>query len=118
MKIALITDAWRPQTNGVVTTLMSTLAALRRLGHETLAITPQAFRTVGCPTYPEIRLALFAGRGVARELERFAPDAVHIATEGPLGQAGRARSCSTPGAWQSRKAWKHSSSSMCQAPST
>ncbi|HKE44028.1 MAG TPA: glycosyltransferase family 1 protein [Steroidobacteraceae bacterium] len=90
MKIALITDAWRPQTNGVVTTLTCTLAGLRRLGHETLAITPEGFRTVGCPTYPEIRLALFAGRRVARELESFAPDAVHIATEGPLGQAGRA----------------------------
>lgn len=89
MKIALVTDAWRPQTNGVVTTLMSTLTALCRLGHDTLAITPQAFRTIGCPTYPEIRLALFAGRGVARELERFVPDAVHLATEGPLGQAAR-----------------------------
>ncbi|HEY7379484.1 MAG TPA: glycosyltransferase family 1 protein [Steroidobacteraceae bacterium] len=74
----------------MVTTLMSTLATLGRLGHDTCAITPQAFRTIGCPTYPEIRLALFAGRGVARELERFAPDAVHVATEGPLGQAARA----------------------------
>jgi len=89
LKIALVTDAWRPQTNGVVTTLTCTLAGLRRLGHQTLAITPEGFRTVGCPTYPEIRLALFAGRRVARELETFAPDAVHIATEGPLGQAGR-----------------------------
>ena len=90
MKIALITDAWRPQTNGVVTTLTCTLAGLQRLGHETLAVTPEAFRTIACPTYPEIRLALFSGRQVARRLEGFAPDAVHIATEGPLGQAARA----------------------------
>jgi glycosyltransferase involved in cell wall biosynthesis len=90
MKIALITDAWRPQTNGVVTTLTCTLSGLRRLGHETLAITPEAFRTVPCPTYPEIRLALFSGRQVAQRLEGFAPDAVHIATEGPLGAAARA----------------------------
>ena len=90
MKIALITDAWRPQINGVVTTLMSTLAELQRLGHQTLLVTPEAFRTIACPTYPEIRLALFSGRQVAHRLESFAPDAVHIATEGPLGQAARA----------------------------
>ncbi len=90
MKIALITDAWRPQTNGVVTTLTCTLAGLRRLGHETLAVTPEAFRSIPLPTYPEIRLALFPGRQVAQRLEGFAPDAVHIATEGPLGAAARA----------------------------
>jgi len=89
MKIALITDAWRPQTNGVVTTLTCTLSGLRRMGHDTLAITPEAFRTIPCPSYPEIRLALFAGRQVARTLNEFAPDAVHIATEGPLGQSAR-----------------------------
>jgi glycosyltransferase involved in cell wall biosynthesis len=89
MKIALITDAWRPQTNGVVTTLTCTLSGLRRMGHDTLAITPEAFRTIPCPSYPEIRLALFAGRQVARTLSEFAPDAVHIATEGPLGQSAR-----------------------------
>src|SRR5262245_12467874 len=90
MKIALVTDAWRPQTNGVVTTLTCTLSGLRRLGHDTLAITPEAFRTIPCPSYPEIRLALFARGQVARTLRDFAPDAVHIATEGPLGQAARA----------------------------
>ncbi len=90
MRIALITDAWRPQTNGVVTTLTCTLAGLQQLGHRTLAVTPEAFRTIPCPTYPEIRLALFAGRAVTRGLDDFAPEAVHIATEGPLGQAARA----------------------------
>lgn len=90
MRIALITDAWRPQTNGVVTTLTCTLAGLQQLGHQTLAVTPEAFRTIPCPTYPEIRLALFAGRAVRRRLDDFAPEAVHIATEGPLGQAARA----------------------------
>jgi 1,2-diacylglycerol 3-alpha-glucosyltransferase/glucuronosyltransferase len=90
MKIALITDAWRPQINGVVTTLVCTLTGLQRLGHQTLLVTPEAFRTIACPTYPEIRLALFAGGQVAHRLEGFAPDAVHIATEGPLGQAARA----------------------------
>ncbi len=90
MKIALITDAWRPQTNGVVTTLLCTVAGLQKLGHQLLLVTPEAFRTIACPTYPEIRLALFSGRQVAHRLEGFAPQAVHIATEGPLGQAARA----------------------------
>jgi len=89
MKIALVTDAWRPQTNGVVTTLTRTLEGLERLGHVTCAITPADFKTLPCPTYPEIRLALFPSSRVRRTLREFAPDAVHVATEGPLGQAAR-----------------------------
>jgi glycosyltransferase involved in cell wall biosynthesis len=89
MRIALVTDAWQPQVNGVVRTLMTTCEHLRRLGHEVHAITPQDFRTVPCPTYPSIRLALWPGRGVRRALEAFQPDAIHIATEGPLGHAAR-----------------------------
>ena len=89
MRIALATDAWRPQTNGVVTTLARTLEGVEREGHVTLAVQPSEFRTVPCPTYPEIRLALFAGARLKRMLHEFAPDAVHIATEGPLGQAAR-----------------------------
>jgi glycosyltransferase involved in cell wall biosynthesis len=89
MRIALATDAWRPQTNGVVTTLTRTLDGLERQGHLTRAIQPSEFRTVPCPTYPEIRLALFPGARLKRMLREFSPDAVHIATEGPLGQAAR-----------------------------
>jgi glycosyltransferase involved in cell wall biosynthesis len=89
MRIALATDAWRPQTNGVVTTLTRTLDGLEREGHLTRAIQPSEFRTVPCPTYPEIRLALFPGARLKRMLREFSPDAVHIATEGPLGQAAR-----------------------------
>jgi glycosyltransferase involved in cell wall biosynthesis len=90
MKIALVTDAWQPQVNGVVRTLTTTCALLTQLGHEVRAITPEAFRTVPCPTYPSIRLAVLPARGVRRALHEFAPDAVHIATEGPLGHAARA----------------------------
>jgi glycosyltransferase involved in cell wall biosynthesis len=89
MRIALATDAWRPQTNGVVTTLARTLEGLERRGHVTRAIHPTEFRTVPCPTYPEIRLALFPGARLRRVLHEFSPDAVHIATEGPVGQAAR-----------------------------
>jgi glycosyltransferase involved in cell wall biosynthesis len=89
MRIAIVTDAWAPQINGVVTTLSRTRAELVTLGHEVLMITPEGRRTVPCPTYPEIRLALFQGRKVARQLEQFVPDCIHIATEGPLGFAAR-----------------------------
>ena len=90
MRIALVTDAWKPQVNGVVQTLSKTMAALAEAGHEILTITPLGRRTFPCPTYPEIRLAFFAGRSVRRELNSFQPDCIHIATEGPLGIAGRA----------------------------
>lgn len=95
-RIALVTDAWHPQVNGVVRTLETTVAHLERRGHEVMALTPAAFRTMPCPTYPEIRLALWPGTRVAGMLDAFAPDAIHIATEGPLGHAAR-RYCRSRG---------------------
>lgn len=89
MRIAIVTDAWEPQVNGVVTTLTRTQECLEALGHAVRIFSPAGHRTVPCPTYPEIRLALFPERRLARELESFGPDAVHVATEGPLGGAAR-----------------------------
>jgi glycosyltransferase involved in cell wall biosynthesis len=89
MRIAIVTDAWLPQVNGVVRTLDTVRAKLAEAGHELLMIGPDRFRTLPCPTYPEIRLALLPGRTVAALLDGFAPDAIHIATEGPLGMATR-----------------------------
>ena len=89
MRIALATDAWTPQTNGVVTTLKATATTLSLLGHEVRIISPQGLRTIACPSYPEIRLALSPGDYVAHELKAFRPHAIHIATEGPLGLAVR-----------------------------
>jgi glycosyltransferase involved in cell wall biosynthesis len=89
VRVAIVTDAWRPQTNGVVTTLTRTAECLATLGHEVTMMTPEGLPTIPCPTYPEIRLALFQDRHVARWLEREHPDALHIATEGPLGFAAR-----------------------------
>lgn len=89
MRLSLITDAWRPQINGVVTALVSTVAELEAMGHEVDPITPEDSPTVGLPTYKEIQLALDAGRKVRRRLAAFEPDAVHIVTEGPLGLAAR-----------------------------
>lgn len=89
MKILLVTDAWEPQVNGVVRTLKSTARELTAMGHEIRTLTPLDFRTVPCPTYPDIRLALFPSSRVAREITEFDPDVLHIATEGPLGMAAR-----------------------------
>lgn len=90
MKIAVVTDAWHPQVNGVVTTLTRTIRELEDRGHELLVISPAGFRTVPLPSYPEIRIALWPGRRVAAALAAFHPDAVHIATEATLGRAARA----------------------------
>ncbi|QIE24421.1 GDP-mannose-dependent alpha-mannosyltransferase [Caballeronia sp. SBC1] len=89
MKIMIVTDAWEPQVNGVVRTLKSTSRELIALGHRVELLTPLEFRTIACPTYPEIRLSLLPRRRVAQRIEEFAPDALHIATEGPLGMAAR-----------------------------
>jgi glycosyltransferase involved in cell wall biosynthesis len=86
----LVTDAWAPQINGVVVTLTNTVQWLERWGHEVHVLSPEGFRTMPMPTYPEIPLALFPGAQVARRIRDFEPDAVHIATEGPLGGAARA----------------------------
>ena len=84
-KIAIVTDAWSPQVNGVVTTLGKTKNTAQKLGHEVHVINPGHCKTIPCPTYPEIRLALNARSHVKRELENFSPTHIHIATEGPLG---------------------------------
>ena len=87
--IAIVTDAWHPQTNGVVRTLSTTCDILRSWGHEVTVISPEQYRSFPAPTYPEIRLALTWPGEVGRQLARIKPDAVHIATEGPLGFAAR-----------------------------
>ncbi|WP_158044626.1 glycosyltransferase family 4 protein [Skermanella pratensis] len=89
MKILIVSDAWYPQVNGVVRTLTTIREELEKLGHAVEIIGPDRFRTVPLPGYPEIRLALGAGRKLARMIESSNPGAIHIATEGPLGFAAR-----------------------------
>jgi glycosyltransferase involved in cell wall biosynthesis len=89
MRILVVTDAWHPQVNGVVRTLGTLRSELERLGHETVFVTPDLFRSLPCPTYPEIRLALKPGRKLSKLIENNQPCAIHIATEGPLGWAAR-----------------------------
>ncbi len=89
MRIALITDAWRPQINGVVTTLVELVDNLREQGHTVEVIHPGMFDTRPCPGYAGIDLAIRPYAGLAQCLDAFAPQAIHLATEGPLGWAGR-----------------------------
>ncbi len=89
MRIALVTDAWTPQINGVVRTLTEVTAELGRRGHEVDVVSPEHYSSVPCPTYPEIRLALAGRRGVGRRFGSFVPEAIHISTEGPLGWSAR-----------------------------
>ena len=89
MHIALITDAWLPQVNGVVRSLQTTIKHLEGRGHKVTPITPLDFKTIPCPTYPEIRLAIFCKSRVWALLDNMQPDCIHIATEGPIGFAAR-----------------------------
>lgn len=89
MRLLIVTDAWFPQVNGVVRALSTTRDKLVALGHEVDVLAPERFRNVPCPTYPEIRLAVCTPRAVGRIVEAVDPDAVHVATEGPLGWATR-----------------------------
>jgi glycosyltransferase involved in cell wall biosynthesis len=90
LKILIVTDAWRPQVNGVVRTMEVLGKDLTALGHSVRYATPEGRFSVGLPTYPEIRLALFPRAMLEAEIRSFAPDAVHIATEGTLGHSARA----------------------------
>ena len=89
MRILIVTDAWHPQVNGVVRTLEAVAEKLRLRGHEARFITPQGRRTVPLPSYREIGLTLTTAAAIGREIKQALPDAVHIATEGPLGWAAR-----------------------------
>lgn len=89
MRILLATDAWMPQVNGVVMTLRNTIRGVEQAGHVIEAVGPDRFRSIPCPGYPEIRLAVNPYRRFAELAKRFAPDTVHIATEGPVGLAAR-----------------------------
>ena len=89
LRVVIATDAWKPQVNGVVTTLDTLGKILTGLGNEVLYITPQDFKSFPMPTYPEIQLSLFPNRKVASMINGFKPDAIHIATEGPIGRAAR-----------------------------
>ena len=89
LRIAIASDAWLPQVNGVVRTLCATIAELSERGHTVEMITPERFLTVPMPGYAQIRLAVAPRLGARRMLDGFAPDIVHIATEGPIGWAAR-----------------------------
>jgi glycosyltransferase involved in cell wall biosynthesis len=90
MRILIATDAWHPQVNGVVRTLTSLARSASALGAEIEFLTPEGFPSFGVPTYPGLRVAWPNRREIARRIEAVAPDAIHIATEGPIGWSVRA----------------------------
>jgi glycosyltransferase involved in cell wall biosynthesis len=89
MRILIATDAWRPQVNGVVQTLEANAQAAKALGAEVVFLNPEGFPSVGLPSYPGIRLALPRRREILRRIADIRPDAIHIATEGPIGHFAR-----------------------------
>lgn len=89
LRILIVSDAWEPQVNGVVRTLKMTRRELERRGHTVEILSPRGFRAFPCPTYPEISLACTGPTEVAHRIDAFAPDCLHIATEGPLGWLAR-----------------------------
>src|SRR5262245_63630270 len=89
MRILIASDAWYPQINGVVRTLEAVVAELDGLGHEVEVVGPDRFPTVPMPSYPEVRIAVAPGIKLARLMDEFDPDAVHIPVEGPIGFAAR-----------------------------
>jgi glycosyltransferase involved in cell wall biosynthesis len=89
LRIAIATDAWKPQLNGVVRTLETLGDILSGFGNEVRYITPNEFKSFPLPSYPEIRLSILPNRRVAKIINDFKPDAIHIATEGPIGRAAR-----------------------------
>src|ERR1700742_574854 len=90
MRILIATDAWHPQVNGVVRTLTSLARSASALGAEITFLTPEGFPSFDVPTYPGLQVAWPSRREIAKRIEAAAPDAVHIATEGPIGWAARA----------------------------
>ncbi len=89
MRILIATDAWHPQVNGVVRTLATVTGELLALGHEVEVVGPDRFPSVPMPSYPEIRVAVTPGLKLARLMDAFRPDAVHVPVEGPIGLAAR-----------------------------
>jgi glycosyltransferase involved in cell wall biosynthesis len=89
MRVLLVTDTWAPQINGVVRTIEQIVKAAPRFGAEVELLTPERFRTVPMPSYPEIPLALARTKTIARIIAEARPDHIHISTEGPLGYAAR-----------------------------
>ncbi|MCU0888584.1 MAG: glycosyltransferase family 1 protein [Rubritepida sp.] len=89
MRILIVSDAWMPQVNGVVRTLATVRDELFAMGHTVEVVGPDRFLTMPAPSEPDVRLALLPGRRLRRIVDAFAPDAIHIATEGPLGLAAR-----------------------------
>ena len=84
MRVLIATDAWHPQVNGVVRTLTSLASSAANLGVSIEFLTPEGFPSIALPTYPNLHLAVPNRREIGRRIEAARPDAIHLATEGPI----------------------------------
>jgi glycosyltransferase involved in cell wall biosynthesis len=89
LRLTLISDAWHPQVNGIVTTIVQLTRAMERRGHRVEVIAPDRFRTYACPGYPDVRLAFLCGPRLRPLIDASEPEAIHLMTEGPVGFAAR-----------------------------
>lgn len=88
-RILIVSDTWHPKIDGIVRVTDQLVRRLEARGHTTLVVHPGLFFTIPFPVYPELRLALFPTPRLVRMVESFAPDHIHVMTEGPLGLAMR-----------------------------
>jgi glycosyltransferase involved in cell wall biosynthesis len=107
-RLLLITDAWKPQVNGVVTTLVELVEQLQGMGVDVEVIHPGLFKTRPCPGYDGIDLAIRPYKALAKMMEVSHPQWIHVATEGPLGWAAR-KHCR-------RRGWKFSTAFHTKFP--
>src|SRR5215472_11528200 len=108
MRVLIATDAWHPQVNGVVRTLTSLARSARSFGVNIDFLSPDGFPTIPLPSYPELRLALPGQRQIAQRIDQYRPDAIHVATEGPIGYRTRA--------YCIKRGWAFTSSYMTRFP--
>ena len=108
MRVLIATDAWHPQVNGVVRTLTSLARSARSFGVNIDFLSPDGFPTIPLPSYSELRLALPGQRQIARRIDQYRPDAIHVATEGPIGYRTRA--------YCIKRGWAFTSSYMTRFP--
>ena len=101
LRIAVVTETWPPEVNGVAMTLAKLVQGLSHRNHDVQLIRPRQTKTdspmsdasleevlmrgMPIPRYPELKLGLPSKKTLVKTWTLRRPDVVHIATEGPLG---------------------------------
>jgi glycosyltransferase involved in cell wall biosynthesis len=101
LRVAVVTETWPPEVNGVAATISRVVAELRENGHEVQLVRPRQhphdasvqedgyaevlMRGLPIPRYPQLKMGLPSKRALQQLWGLSRPDVVHIVTEGPLG---------------------------------